>query len=61
MGKARLFKAFVGFWKASTQGYAAWTSEQLQIELERGVWVHARAGFNRGGQEALRQLVLQAS
>ncbi|CAK9037993.1 unnamed protein product [Durusdinium trenchii] len=43
------------------KGCAAWATEQLKIELERGVWVHARPGFHRGGQEALHGLALEAS
>ena len=30
------------------QGCAAWAVEQLQIELQRGVWVHARPGWPTG-------------
>eukprot|EP00434_Breviolum_minutum_P023176 symbB.v1.2.020445.t2/scaffold1723.1/size104661/1 len=43
------------------EGCAAWAVEQLQIELQRGVWVHARPGFHRSGREALHQLALEVS
>eukprot|EP00913_Durusdinium_trenchii_P014660 g13754.t1 len=46
---------------STAEGCAAWATEQLKIELERGVWVHARPGFHRGGQEALHGLALEAS
>ncbi|CAJ1330323.1 unnamed protein product [Effrenium voratum] len=40
------------------RGSACWDRRQLQLEKQRGVWVHARAGFHKGGQEALRQLAM---
>ncbi|CAL1152084.1 unnamed protein product [Cladocopium goreaui] len=52
----RISSSSVRFFK----GCAAWATEQLQTELQRGVWVHARPGFHRGGREALHQLALEA-